>query len=315
LLIDRLPASGIVKSSAAAAIGLIITRREVPRVLVRALAAALACLSAGALAQSGGNNKELFSEWATITVPLPGHPSAIGFYSAGCLQGAEALPLDGTGYAVMRPSRRRFFGHPALISYLSAFAAARPGGAGRLLLIGDLGRPRGGPTLSGHASHQNGLDVDIWFITRAMRPTTVERERLSAPGFVIDRKQLRQTWGPAQAGLLAAAADHSDVNRIFVSPAIKRYLCRRFPQVSWLYRLRPWWGHEDHFHVRLMCPADSSLCREQDALDPADNGCGAELEWWFSAEADREWSKLRASREPRRFPELPAACQTMPEGH
>jgi penicillin-insensitive murein endopeptidase len=138
---------------------------------------------------------------------------------------------------------------------------------------------------------------------------------LSAPGFVIDRKQLRQTWGPAQASLLVAAADNGEVNRIFVSPPIKRYMCRRFPRASWLYRLRPWWGHEDHFHVRLMCPPDSPQCREQDALDPADNGCGAELDWWFSAEADREWNKLRTSKEPRRFPTLPAACQAMPESH
>jgi penicillin-insensitive murein endopeptidase len=89
-------------------------------------------------------------------------------------------------------------------------------------------------------------------------------------------------------------------------------MCRQFPQASWLYRLRPWWGHEDHFHVRLACPADSPLCRPQDALDPGDNGCGADLEWWFSAEADREWIKLRTSKEPRRFPALPEACTAMP---
>jgi len=101
------------------------------------------------------------------------------------------------------------------------------------------------------------------------------------------------------------------VNRIFVSPAIKRDMCRRYPQASWLYRLRPWWGHEDHFHVRLQCPADSPLCQEQDPLDPLDNGCGADLDWWFSAEADREWTRLRTSKEPRRFPALPATCTAM----
>jgi penicillin-insensitive murein endopeptidase len=278
------------------------------------IAAASAILSVLMVAQTG-TDRHLFTEWAAITAPRPGDPSAIGFYSAGCLQGGQVLPLDGTGYAIMRPSRGRFYGHPALINYLTTFAEGRPGGTGRLLLIGDLGAPRGGPMLSGHASHQNGLDVDIWFITRAARPTAVEREQLSAPDFVIDRKQLKATWGVAQANLLVAAADNGDVNRIFVSPPIKRYMCRRFLRASWLYRLRPWWGHEDHFHVRLMCPPDSPLCREQDPLDPLDSGCGADLDWWFSAEADREWSKIRASREPRRFPTLPAACQAMPESH
>ena len=128
---------------------------------------------------------------------------------------------------------------------------------------------------------------------------------------MIDRKRLRAAWSAAQAGLLAAAADRSEVDRIFVSPPIKRYMCREFPRASWLYRLRPWWGHEDHFHVRLMCPADSPLCRVQDPLDRSDNGCGAGLNRWFSPDADREWSRLKASTEPRRFPELPAACREM----
>ena len=284
-----------------------------PIALTSLIVAALGVASIVAVAQTG-TDRHLFTEWARIAAPLSGDASAIGFYSAGCLQGGQVLPLDGSGYAVMRPSRRRFYGHPELIGYLTRFAAAKPGGEGRLLLIGDLGPPRGGPTLSGHASHQNGLDVDIWFITRATRPTASEREHLSAPAFVIGRKQLNATWGAAQANLLVAAADNPEVNRIFVSPAIKRGMCRRYPRATWLYRLRPWWGHEDHFHVRLRCPPDSSLCREQDPLDPRDSGCGADLDWWFSAEADREWSAIRASKEPRRFPTLPEACNVMPEG-
>jgi penicillin-insensitive murein endopeptidase len=284
---------------------------KLPRMLVRTLlVASLALASAAAVAQTA-DRKLLFAEWARITDPRPGPPSAIGFYSAGCLQGAERLPLDGNGYAVMRPSRRRFFGHSTLITYLTALALDRRIATKKLLLIGDLGPAQGGPTLSGHASHQNGLDADIWFLTSATRPTGVEREKLSAPGFVVERKRLKATWGVAQVSLLAAAAQRSEVNRIFVSPPIKRYMCREYPKASWLYRLRPWWGHEDHFHVRLMCPADSPLCREQDPLDPSDNGCGPGLDWWFSADADREWTRLRTSTEPRPFPELPAECRAI----
>ena len=145
-----------------------------PKAIALMALAALVC-AAAAVAQTGADQAS-FAEWARITDPFPGAASAIGFYSAGCLQGAEALPLDGTGYAVMRPSRRRFFGHATLLNYLTTLAADRRGAATRLLLIGDLGAPsRGGPMLGGHASHQNGLDVDIWFITRAKRPTDVER--------------------------------------------------------------------------------------------------------------------------------------------
>ena len=250
----------------------------------------------------------LFDRWANAREPLPGPPAAIGFYSAGCLQGAEALPLDGTGYALMRPSRHRFYGHPALVRYLTELAKRTHAENRRLLLIGDLGLPRGGPMLTGHDSHQNGLDADVWLTTRANVPTTAERETLSAQSFVIGRKKLKPTFGAAQANVLAAAADNSAINRIFVSPAIKRYMCRNFSRASWLYRLRSWWGHEDHFHVRLKCPDGDPQCREQDVLDPANNGCGAELDWWFSKDADRQWARLSASTEPRSFPELPAAC-------
>ena len=274
------------------------------------LAACLTLAPQGGAAQTAAD-RPLFAEWARVTDPFPGPAAAVGFYSAGCLEGAEALPLDGSGYAVMRPSRGRFYGHPSLIGYLTALAAQRRSATGRLLLVGDLGRPRGGPTVSGHASHQNGLDADIWFITRAARPSDAERETLGAPDFVVDRKTLKSAWGTAQARLLVAAADNALVNRIFVSPPIKRYMCRHFLGTAWLYRLRPWWGHQDHFHVRLLCPADSPTCEEQEALDPADPGCGSDLDWWFSKEADREWGRIRASTEPRKFPVLPAACSAM----
>jgi penicillin-insensitive murein endopeptidase len=258
--------------------------------------------------QAQRQDRAAFDRWAQIAEPLPGPPASIGLYSAGCLQGAVTLPLDGTGYAVMRPSRHRFYGHPALVGYLTALAVRTQRENGNLLLFGDLGQAPGGPMLTGHVSHQTGLDADVWFTTLARRPTNAEREGLRADSFVVGRKTLKSTWKPAHATLLAAAADSAEVNRIFVSPPIKRDMCRQYPTASWLYRLRPWWGHEDHFHVRLKCPATSPLCQEQEALNPADNGCADELTWWFSREADREWTRLASSTDPRRFPELPAAC-------
>jgi len=253
----------------------------------------------------------LFAEWAKIREPLTGPAAAVGFYAAGCLQGAEALPLDDDGYSVMRPSRHRFYGHPSLVSYITNLASTTRAKFGTRLLIGDMAPPRGGPMLTGHASHQNGLDVDVWLTTLARHPTEAERERLPATSFVVGRKRLRPNWDEAQARLLAAAADSDRVNRIFVSPPIKRYMCQNYQAASWLYRLRPWWGHEDHFHVRLRCPPGSPLCEEQDPLDPADTGCGENLAWWFSAEADREWQRLSTSTEPKQFPVLPAECSAM----
>lgn len=252
-----------------------------------------------------------FSQWAAIREPLRSEASSIGFYSAGCLAGAQELPPAGDGFARMRPSRNRGFGHPSLIAYLERLATNRHAATGRVLLVGDLGLARGGPTLTGHVSHQNGLDADVWFTTLADTPTARQRERLDALSYVIGRKTLRPNWGAAQRELLATAADSSSVERIFVSPPIKRDMCRQYPDAPWLYRLRGWWGHEDHFHVRLVCPSGSPECRAQDPLDAGDPGCGAELDWWFSREADDEWRKLLAGTGPRDFPDLPLQCSNV----
>ena len=42
--------------------------------------------------------------------------------------------------------------------------------------VGDMAQPRGGPLPFGHASHQTGLDVDIWF-TLTPRPRLVPAAR------------------------------------------------------------------------------------------------------------------------------------------
>ena len=182
----------------------------------------------------------------------------------------------------MRQSRRRFYGHIALVSYLTEFAARTYADNRKLLLIGDIGLQRGSLMLTGHDRHQNGFDADIWFMTRANSLTTVEREAMTAQSLVASRTKLRNTWGDAQVRLLVAAADDKAINRIFVSSPIKRYMCSNFYTAHWLYRLRAWWGHEDHLHISLKCTGGYTLCREQDELDIANNGCGADLDWWFS---------------------------------
>ncbi len=271
----------------------------------------ISCASADFKTPATKDDKALFDQWAKITTPLLGTPAAIGFYSAGCIAGAQKLPGDGTGYAIMRPSRNRFYGHPKLLEYLTGLAAKTRQEKMPFMLIGDMGPPRGGPMLSGHASHQDGLDSDIWFMMLAKKPSARDREKLSALSYVSGRKKLKKTWGSTQVKMLTAAADNDEVNRIFVSPPIKKYFCQKFPKAAWLYRLRPWWGHEEHFHVRLQCPADSPLCKPQEALDPTNSGCGSDLDWWFSKEADDEWAKITSSTEPRAFPTLPPECDAM----
>ncbi len=70
---------------------------------------------------------------------------------------------------------------------------------------------------------------------------------------------------------------------MLVNAAIKKELCRVKDKKadSWMDKVRPWYGHADHIHVRLKCPADSPNCRKQPPV-PGGDGCGKELDYWFS---------------------------------
>lgn len=255
-----------------------------------------------------------FERWSKIQQPSTGPAQVVGFYSAGCLSGARAMTRDGDGFSVMRPSRLRFYGHPSLIEYLKLLVKDLKKAKLPLVLIGDLSPPRGGPMRQGHSSHQSGLDVDIWLRMSKARPTAKQKESWEADSYVENRKALKRNWGPYQIKLVELATQREGVERVFVSPAIKKFFCEKNPQAAWLYRLRPWWGHEDHIHVRLKCPADSPQCTPQAPMNPTDSGCGADLEWWFSKEADDEWHKLVTEPKPREFPKLPENCEPLVAG-
>lgn len=235
---------------------------------------------------------------------------SIGTYTNGCLIGAATLPIDGTGYQVMRLSRHRIYGHPNLISFIQNLGEYVATQHGSNLLIGDLGQLHGGRTPSGHRSHQNGLDVDIWFtLSTASTLTEKERETLSATSMLssTDKIALKE-WTSAHEQVLKTAASMSDVERIFVNPVIKRELCKHAPPSNreWLRKIRPWWKHDDHFHVRLSCPKDSLNCEHQEPL-PAGDGCNEDLAWWFSDEALNPKSPKNAK--PEKSPEIPALCK------
>ena len=155
----------------------------------------------------------------------------------------------------------------------------------RGLLVGDMSQPRGGPMLTGHASHQVGLDADIWLTPMPNRELTrAEREEMSATMMVApDRKDVDpNVWTPAHTAIIKAAAEEPEVERIFVNAAIKKALCREAgDDRAWLNKVRQYWQHDYHFHVRIHCPADSPDCKPQPAV-PAGDGCGKDLDWWFT---------------------------------
>jgi penicillin-insensitive murein DD-endopeptidase len=225
-------------------------------------------------------------------------PAVYGFYTHGCLAGAEQLASDGPTWQAMRLSRNRRWGHPvtiALIKRLANDAKKYDGWPG--LLVGDIAMPRGGPMPPAHASHQVGLDIDIWLTPMPdhLLPSS-EREKMSAT-FMLTKNQLAvnsKVWTAAHARLIKRAASYREVQRVLVHPAIKKELCRTAGRDrAWLAKVRPVRGHNYHFHVRLRCPPGSPGCKSQTPPRHSD-GCGKELKHWY------RWLHARLKPKPKR---------------
>lgn len=247
-------------------------------------------------------------------LPSIGQAAAIGYYPKGCLSGGIKLPVDGPNWQVMRLSRNRNWGHPDLIDFVETFAGRAAKATGwKGILVGDLAQPRGGPTPFGHRSHQTGLDVDIWFMPMPdRRLTRVEREEISASNLVAgDWKRLDpKTWTPRHVDFIRTAAIMPNVERVLVNAAIKKELCRvAGKSADWLKKVRPWYGHHDHIHVRIKCPADSPGCQGQPPI-AGDEGCGKELDSWFSDKVLKPVTKFKPVK-PLTLADLPAACKTV----
>jgi penicillin-insensitive murein DD-endopeptidase len=247
--------------------------------------------------------------WSKVLKPTTGViVESIGRYTSGCLRGGVTLPQNGKGYQVMRLSRKRFFGHPDLINFIESLGHFTYNQKLGSLLIGDLGMARGGPTLSGHRSHQTGLDVDIWYLLakEAEKRTlsSSERENWSANSVLTASSNGVNPvqWSTANEQILEAAARSPEVDRIFVNAYVKQVLCNRKNNRDWLQKIRPWYAHADHFHVRLKCPAGNLNCEKQEPV-PLGDGCGADLAWWFSAEA-----RMPSKKPPPKKIPLPREC-------
>jgi penicillin-insensitive murein DD-endopeptidase len=254
--------------------------------------------------------KELFGR---ARDPAAIEPEPVGFYSKGCLAGGEELPVNGPNWQVMRLSRNRNWGHPALIAFLQRFSPAAAGASGWPgILIGDMSQPRGGPMLTGHASHQIGLDVDIWLTPMPARELNrAEREEMSATNMVREDglDVIPGLWTPSHLAVVRAAAEDPAVQRIFVNAAIKRAMCRVAAGEPWMRKVRPYYSHNYHFHVRLFCPRGAETCRDQDPT-PTGDGCDASLAWWFSDEvlhpkpSNKTWP-------PMTMAALPTECRAV----
>ena len=228
--------------------------------------------------------------FGAVSAPAGKTSEAIGFYSKGCASGLVELPETGPTWQAMRLSRNRNWGQPEMIGFLqdlSRLAAAQPGWKG--LYIGDISQPRGGPMTSGHASHQIGLDADIWMLPpKSLRLSRSEREKISSISVrTEDQRNINRNWTPQHMEILKAAASDPRVDRVFVTAAAKIEMCKTARgNRDWLQKVRPIYGHNYHFHVRLKCPKGDRACETQKPtvaqLSKGGDGCDKTLEWWVT---------------------------------
>ncbi|MBN7761283.1 penicillin-insensitive murein endopeptidase [Nitratireductor aquimarinus] len=283
------------------------------RILKLAATAFLGFSATLASAEAEPLAKQLFG---AKTLPAATRPAVHGFYSKGCFAGGVAIAPDGPNWQAMRLSRNRRWGHPVMISVLEKLSREAAQDGWRGLLVGDISQPRGGPMLTGHASHQLGLDADIWFTEMpAKRMTVADRERISAISmlkkgslYVDDKK-----WTKGHEAVLRRAASYPEVERLLVHPGIKKKLCDTVRgDRSWLNKVRPFWGHHYHFHVRIGCPAGSPGCKPQNP-PPRSEGCDDTLAWWFT---DEPWKPAKGPAKPKArdvmtMAALPSACRAV----
>ncbi|MGA0541033.1 penicillin-insensitive murein endopeptidase [Neotabrizicola sp. VNH66] len=262
------------------------------------------------------------------TTPSNQESMPVGSYARGCAAGLIVLPETGPTWQAMRLSRNRNWGQPVMIQFLADLSSeAAAMGWGKGLYVGDISQPRGGPMTSGHASHQIGLDADIWWLApKSLKLSVKERENISSiPMRSADQKSVTKNWGPTAARLLKTAALDPRVDRIFVAASIKIEMCKtaKKSDKKWLQKIRPVAGHDTHFHVRLKCPPGARMCETQTPtvadLSNGGDGCDETLTWWVTdylnppkkgAEKPKDEDQPR-KKGPREFTmaDLPKQCK------
>jgi len=260
-----------------------------------------------------GIAKSLFGA-EPVPAQLPAAP--YGSYAKGCLAGGTQLAETGPSWQAMRLSRNRNWAHPSTVDFIQTLAdkASRlPGSRG--IYVGDLSQPKGGPMLTGHTSHQIGMDADIWLMPATLGLSASQREKISAVSYRRNNGAfVNDKWSRTQHELVKAAASDPRVARIFIFPGAKVQMCKdETGDRGWLSKVRPWYGHHYHFHVRLSCPPGAKACENQSPPPPGD-GCAEAQGWVDNILNPPPPNPNAAPSKPKReltMADLPDQCQAV----
>jgi murein endopeptidase len=167
-------------------------------------------------------------EWRNAT--------SVGLWWSGSLARGTQLPLEGSDWVTWNPVTdsvpnrpSRLYGNErtirAIVSVLEAYRAANP--KAPRVIVGDISFAGGGP-MDAHVSHQNGLDVDIYY------PRLDGALRASSSPQAIDRRLAQDLLDR----FLAAGA-----HMVFVGYSTGLHGPARV--------VIPYPRHENHMHVRF----------------------------------------------------------------
>jgi murein endopeptidase len=204
--------------------------------LVRAVCLLLVTLAACGFAAPSARDRRLPSEPRVPAIEWR-HSRALGVPGDGRLVRGVRLPAAGAHFFTWDPVLHRSpnrawrrWGTDQLVRVVlrvvRGFAADHPGAA--RIGVGDLSLPHGGYFGPKHATHQNGLDADIYYPRldkRERPPTRVEQIDLRLAQDLVDR-------------FVAAGAE-----LVYVGP--------NTPLTGPPGVVIPLWNHDNHLHVRI----------------------------------------------------------------
>ncbi len=222
----------------------------------------------------------------------PGLTGAVGHYSKGTLHQGVPLPIAGSDHYQLFPTRcskhANHFGHKKVVAAVqdAARRVRQHYPKAPRVPVGDLSHRRGGP-IPEHLSHQNGLDVDVYFLRRRPLLPCAEAPSYERRNPTTGRWEVTPDFVSSWNWTLAASfARHPGVKTIFIGGLLRRHLGRwatrhgiskkeRRATMRKLHAVycRPPRGtkmdtyrgnlcpHDDHIHVRFHCPKDSKGCR------------------------------------------------------
>jgi murein endopeptidase len=211
-------------------------------------------------------------EAKTAEAAVADTPLSLGYPNAGRLVGGRRFRE--TPFMVMVPAHANSnvrWALPALLSVLDrASRVVARKYPGSVLELGELSRHDGGPIMS-HLSHQNGRDADVGFYISDLddQPTQAPKfVRFDGAGDGRDDPTVRfddkRNWAFVRAIL---EDPHYEVRQIFIYAPLRARLLAYAAKVGAPRDIRSRAAqammqpvnalpHDDHFHIRISCPAD-----------------------------------------------------------